>query len=180
MATNSCDPQSGKNEGFSCEWQPEKKQSLSEENKSALYKFNGDYTWQGTESEVYKPDGSNFANILRHVLIGNHGESSLFNLRYFEVGKGGYSSLERHRHEHVVVCVRGKGKAVIGDKVHDLGFLDTVYISPNEPHQLLNAGDEPFGFLCIVNSERDRPAALSKEELRRLRGSKEASNIIKV
>jgi len=33
-----------------------------------------------------------------------------------------------------------------------------VYIAPGDPHQFRNdEGDEPFGFLCIVNAERDRP-----------------------
>jgi hypothetical protein len=34
-----------------------------------------------------------------------------------------------------------------------------VYIAPNDPHQFRNPEEagEPFGFLCIVNAERDRP-----------------------
>jgi quercetin dioxygenase-like cupin family protein len=40
-----------------------------------------------------------------------------------------------------------------------------LYLAPNEPHQLINAGNEPFGFLCLVSRERDRPQPLDKEEL---------------
>lgn len=164
---------------FSCDWQDGEKIAVSAENKSAFYKFNNDFTWQGVASEAYKPEGSNFANIMRNVLIGNHGESCLFSLRYFEVAKGGFSSLEKHQHEHVVICVRGKGKVVMDNKVHDLNIMDTVYIAPNEPHQLLNAGDEPFGFLCIVNSERDKPVGLSDEEMQKLGKSEETRGVIK-
>ena len=36
------------------------------------------------------------------------------------------------------------------------------YVSPDDPHQFRNPEDatEPFGFLCIVNAERDRPQAV--------------------
>jgi quercetin dioxygenase-like cupin family protein len=39
---------------------------------------------------------------------------------------------------------------------------DVVYVAPNDPHQFRNAEDatEPFGFLCIVNAERDTPLAV--------------------
>lgn len=164
---------------FSCDWQGGEKIAVSAENKSVFYKFNNNFTWEGVATEAYKPDGSNFANIIRNVLIGSHGESCLFSLRYFEVAKGGFSSLEKHQHVHVVICVRGKGKAVVGERGFDLKFMDTVYIAPNAPHQLLNAGDEPFGFLCIVNSERDKPVELSEEEMQRLGKSEETKDVIK-
>jgi hypothetical protein len=34
-----------------------------------------------------------------------------------------------------------------------------VYIAAGDPHQFRNAEDaaEPFGFLCMVNAERDAP-----------------------
>jgi hypothetical protein len=35
----------------------------------------------------------------------------------------------------------------------------------------VNAGDEPFGFLCSVDGERDRPAPLSDEEWEALRAN---------
>jgi quercetin dioxygenase-like cupin family protein len=41
-----------------------------------------------------------------------------------------------------------------------MGFMDTVYISPDTVHQLLNPFDAPFGFLCIVNARRDKPKVL--------------------
>ena len=46
----------------------------------------------------------------------------------------------------------------LGDRLHTLSFGDTVYVAPNEVHQLRNVSkEEPFGFLCIVDAERDRP-----------------------
>ena len=49
-----------------------------------------------------------------------------FEVRYFEVAPGGFSSLEKHAHEHAVVCVRGLGQALVGDEVHELRPFDLV------------------------------------------------------
>lgn len=129
-------------------------------NKSRLYKHKGDFTWKGIKTEKYKPKGGNWADIVRQVIVGNRGESARFHFRYFEISPGGFSSFEEHRHEHMVICVRGKGKVRTMRKINVLGFLDTLYIAPDTPHQLSNPFDEPFGFFCIVNAKRDRPRIL--------------------
>jgi ribulose-bisphosphate carboxylase large chain len=130
-------------------------------NKTAVYKHRGDFRWQGIKDEPYKAAGAGWAKIIRRVLIGAHGESAKFHVRYFEISPGGNSSLERHRHEHVVICVRGEGVVQTGKSKKKIGFLDTVYISPDTVHQLTNPFEEPFGFLCIVNARRDRPKVLT-------------------
>ncbi|MBI4684728.1 MAG: cupin domain-containing protein [Nitrospirae bacterium] len=66
-----------------------------------------------------------------------------------------------HRHEHVVICIRGKGKAVVGKKIYEVKPFDMLYFSPHTPHQLKNPFKKPFGFLCIVNAKRDRPKILT-------------------
>ncbi|PIV41323.1 MAG: cupin domain-containing protein, partial [Nitrospirae bacterium CG02_land_8_20_14_3_00_44_33] len=111
--------------------------------------------------EKYKQSNGDWADIVRQTLIGNKRETCKFHLRYFEIAAGGCSSFERHKHEHVVICVRGKGKAIADKKSHILNFLDTLYISPDTPHQLRNPFKSPFGFLCIVNAKRDKPKLLT-------------------
>ncbi len=129
-------------------------------NKSRLYKHRGDFTWKGIRAEKYKPKGGDWADIARRVIIGSRGESARFHVRYFEISSGGHSSFEKHRHEHVVICVRGRGNVRTGKKINILNYLDTLYIAPETPHQLSNPFDEPFGFFCIVNARRDRPKIL--------------------
>ena len=66
-----------------------------------------------------------------------------------------------HQHEHVVVVLRGAGSVRLGKKQHDLSFGDTVYVAPGEHHQFKNGSEtEPFGFLCMVDAERDRPVVI--------------------
>lgn len=154
--------------GMSCDWKAPSKNLPSpsgpsgkkgqKTNRDRIFRYKGNFKWSGTRTEKYKQYTSEgWSAIARTVLIGNHGESSKFHLRYFEIEPNGYSSLERHRHEHVVVCVRGKGKVLIGKKSHQIGYLDTAYIAPDTVHQLTNPYDGPFGFFCIVNAKRDRP-----------------------
>jgi quercetin dioxygenase-like cupin family protein len=135
--------------------------------KSHILRFRDGYGWDGVEQESYKQgqdEGRAWHGIIRQVLIGKQDEATTFHLRYFEVAAGGYSSLEKHAHAHVVVAVRGTGHVVLNQTAHTLTPLDTVYVAPWTPHQFLAADCEPFGFFCIVDAERDQPQALSAEE----------------
>ena len=95
----------------------------------------------------------------RRELSGKRGESQQFHVRYFEIKPGGHSTLEKHEHEHVVIPMRGRGEAQMGCYIWNVSFGDVIYVSPSDPHQFRCPEDatEPFGFLCVVNSERDVP-----------------------
>ncbi len=111
--------------------------------------------WEGIKSKAYKTQSGNWRLIERFPLIST--ESLKFEVRYFEIPSGGFSSLEYHNHAHVVICIKGKGKLRLGEKFKILRYLDIAYIAPGEVHQLFNPYKEPFGFLCIVDAERDKP-----------------------
>lgn len=125
--------------------------------KSAYYRHLGNFSWRGIRKEAYKSDDGSWSGIIRQVLIGSHGESANFHVRYFEISPGGYSSLESHDHEHVIICVKGKGIARTGRRKTGMGFMDTVFVASGIVHQLTNPFDAPFGFLCIVTAKRDKP-----------------------
>lgn len=129
-------------------------------NQTRLYRYTGHFSWKGVTTEKYKPSGKDWSQIVRQTLIGNRGETARFHLRYFEIAPEGYSSFEMHKHEHVVTGIRGRGVCHVGKKKYLISFLDTLYIKPNEPHQLKNPFKEPFGFFCLVNARRDRPKTL--------------------
>lgn len=133
------------------------KQRREKRNRTAFYKYKGDFQWRGVRDEPYKTEGGSWSNIIRRVLIGSHGESAKFHVRYFEIEPEGYSSLETHRHEHAVLCVKGEGVVRAGRTKRKIGYMDMVYISRDTDHQFLNPFKKPFGFICIVNAERDKP-----------------------
>ncbi len=120
--------------------------------------FQQGFTWQGRNATAYKPDDRlPFRDVARTELIGAFGETTAFDLRYFEVAPGGYSSREKHVHAHVVIGVRGQGVLDAGDESQTISPWDIAYVPSLRPHQLRNTGTEPFGFLCIVDHDRDRP-----------------------
>jgi mannose-6-phosphate isomerase-like protein (cupin superfamily) len=128
------------------------------QNITKFFKHLGNFDWNQITPADYKPTDDSWKGVSRRVFVGETGESTRFHLRYFEVEKGGFTTLEQHEHEHVVFVVRGRGLAVVGCKELPMSFGDVLYVSPSDPHQFRNDdGDEPFGFLCIVNAERDRP-----------------------
>lgn len=135
-------------------------------------KFDGTaFSWDGVPAQVYKrgdsgTSGMGWREVVRHTLAG--GEELAFQLRYFEIGPGGFSSLEKHQHAHTIVVLRGRGQVVAGREVFTVEPFDLVVIPPGVPHQFVNAGGEPFGFLCPVDADRDPPQALTEDELARL------------
>ncbi|MCL5046528.1 MAG: cupin domain-containing protein [Actinobacteria bacterium] len=138
----------------------------------------GPYTWNGVKVERYKPEGDDWSGIIRQVIVG-YREQTTFHVRYFEIAPGGNSSLEKHVHAHAVIGVRGEGKVIVGPDCYQLGFLDAVYVSPDTPHQLVNTGDQPFGFLCIVDAERDRPRPVNPDELKAILESPRTRDIVR-
>ena len=120
--------------------------------------FRPDWSWEGRDSSPYKDAGDlAFRGVRRVELVGKFGERSRCDLRYFEVAPGGHTSLEEHLHTHVVIGVRGEGVLVLGNRRLPLRRFDVASVGPLETHQLRNETGEKFGFLCIVDHERDRP-----------------------
>lgn len=139
-----------------CDWNPSGSTTTTDM-KSVIYRFRDDFQWVGVKTEQYKKDDGGWAAVIRRTLVGGKGEKARFHLRYFEIEPGGRTSLERHQHEHVVICIRGQGIVRIGEERHTVKPFDTAFIAGDNPHQLQNPFNEPFGFFCIVNARRDRP-----------------------
>ncbi|MGB0127043.1 MAG: cupin domain-containing protein [Rhodocyclaceae bacterium] len=128
----------------------------------------GHWGWEGVEQLNYKAEGSApFSGITRQVLFQNPALGC--ELRYFEIQPHGYSTLERHEHAHAVMIQRGAGRVLVADQIHDVGAHDLVHIPAFAWHQFRAGGDAPFGFLCMVNTVRDRPQLPTAEDLQRLK-----------
>jgi quercetin dioxygenase-like cupin family protein len=53
---------------------------------------------------------------------------------------------------------------LVGDRVVELGPMEVLEIPPSAAHRWVNAGEEPWGFLCTVEAERDRPQPVGDAE----------------
>jgi quercetin dioxygenase-like cupin family protein len=115
------------------------------------------FRWDGVEVRPYKDTPGAFEGVTRQVLGKPVGAK--FELRYFEVEPGGYTSFERHMHDHLVIVVNGSGTVLLGDEETDIEPFDVVEVPPMTPHRF-RGGSEALGFLCVVDQERDRPEPL--------------------
>jgi mannose-6-phosphate isomerase-like protein (cupin superfamily) len=123
------------------------------------------YRWQGVEVTPYTADPAPFKDVTRQTLLGERpGEEPLqFITRYFEVQPGGYSTLELHQHPHAVIVLRGTGQVVLDTERRAIAPYDCVYVAPGTTHQFRATGNEPLGFLCVVDRVRDRPRVIKEE-----------------
>lgn len=141
-----------------------------------------DYRWDSVGIKEYKTDGTGFRDITRQTLLGEAEDEARLNFitRYFELQPGGYSSLEHHEHPHVVVVIRGHGEVILQERVETIGLHDCVYIAPHTVHQFHPLGEEPLGFLCMVDRERDRPQIPDDETVERLRQNTAVGRRLKI
>ncbi len=127
-----------------------------------------DFHWQGVVMRPYKEDErALYKTITRQVLFSDPEMAG--ELRYFEVASGGFSTLERHEHMHGVLILRGRGHCLVGDEVKRLATRDLVTVPPMTWHQFRATGEEPLGFLCLVNARRDKPQLPTEQDVAALR-----------
>jgi len=126
-----------------------------------FFPFRENFTWEGVPTKNYKSPDNSWSDVLRNEIV----KTDEIHYRYFEIQKGGYSSLEKHEHPHIVMALRGKGTVVVGPRIYELKPYDVIHIPSWHPHQLLADKGDVFGFICVVPARRDRPTKLSKEEI---------------
>ena len=135
-----------------------------------VFRAFADFRWDGVDLLAYKQNGSApFKDITRQTLFAD--PRLACELRYFEMAPDGYSTLEKHRHVHAVLILRGAGRCLLGDTVRAVAEHDLVTIPPWTWHQFRADADRPLGFLCMVNAERDKPVLPSAEDLAAMRAN---------
>jgi quercetin dioxygenase-like cupin family protein len=144
-----------------------------------MIRKHGHFSWEGIQIHPYKEDGTLFKSVTRQTLFSG-GHDLPVELRYFEVGVGGHSTLERHQHSHLVTIIRGSGRVLVGDEVTEVCCNDVVHIPPMTWHQFRPDPGEELGFLCIVSVERDRPQRPSEADLEHLNAQPEVAEFIRV
>ena len=92
---------------------------------------------------------------IRWVINREHGAPN-FAMRLIEVQPGSSTPFHDHWNELEVYLLQGMGtvKGSEGDRALDIG--DVVYVAPNEEHQFVTSGTEPFKFICVVPLEKSQ------------------------
>ena len=68
------------------------------------------------------------------------------------------------------MVVRGRGRVLVGNRLIEAHLHDLVLVPPRTWHQFRAGDDEPLGFVCVVDCERnvpERPPAADLAALRR-------------
>jgi mannose-6-phosphate isomerase-like protein (cupin superfamily) len=139
----------------------------------------GGHRWDGVPVLNYKEEGTHFKAISRQVLFEG-GPKLGAELRYFEIEPGGHSTLERHDHIHSVMVIRGRGHCLVGDAIHDIAGNDLVSVPTMTWHQFRATTDEPLGFLCLVNTDRDRPQRPDEKQIAALKAKAVVADFIRL
>ena len=124
---------------------------------AVVHRFQGQwgqhFEWQGARSHAYTSDDSS-CGATETWLIGKAENARNFALRYYELEPGGHSRDEQHPYDHGVVFLRGEGDVILSGERHHVGEGDVVYIPPDERHQIVNRGEGPLGWLCVIPAHR--------------------------
>lgn len=137
----------------------------------------GEGRWEDVSVLAYKAgDSAPFKDITRQLLFEQPELGC--ELRYFEIAPSGHSTLERHEHVHAVMILRGRGRCLVGQEVRAVAAHDLVSIPPMSWHQFRASAEEPLGFLCMVNRERDKPQLPTAAELETLRASRQVASFL--
>ena len=89
------------------------------------------------------------------VLLGPDDGMPHFAMRRFTMGKGGGMPRHTNTVEHEQFLLRGRARIGIGDRVHEVGPEDVLYIPAGVPHYY-EVVEAPFEFLCMVPNAPDR------------------------
>ena len=84
------------------------------------------------------------------MLIGPEQGAAIFHMRHFEVAPGGHTPHHQHDYEHEILVLKGAGlfKSEQGDRPFKPG--DVVFIPAMERHQVVNTGETPCEFICLI------------------------------
>ncbi len=87
-------------------------------------------------------------------LISEKDDAPNFAMRLFEMEPGGNTPYHKHKWEHEVFVLEGKGSLVTEQRTFSLNKGDAVFVPGGENHQFKNASEETLVFLCMVPKEK--------------------------
>ena len=99
-----------------------------------------------------KFDADNVKDVTGRVVIGSADGAKNFCMRVFELGPGGFTPRHSHDWEHEIFVHAGRGELLCGGAWKALAPGDAVFIPGAEEHQMRNAGEGNFVFVCLIPS----------------------------
>ncbi|PKL11579.1 MAG: cupin [Spirochaetae bacterium HGW-Spirochaetae-8] len=94
--------------------------------------------------------------VVKQVLIGPEQGWKDYVMRLFTLSKGGYAPRHTHPWQHIMYVVEGEGKLFMNGIDYPLVAGSVSYVPAEVEHQVMNAGDAKFVFICIVPEFGDK------------------------
>ena len=105
-------------------------------------------TVRSVASVRFLEEGSH--NVRMRQLVGREDGARHTSVHELAFGKGGYSAPHRHRWEHELVMVSGRGLAIVDDERIPLRAGVVLLVEAQEEHQFLQRGKAPLRFLAVT------------------------------
>ncbi|MDD3902307.1 MAG: cupin domain-containing protein [Sphaerochaeta sp.] len=106
------------------------------------------------EKKRISSPGSN--EVLKQVLVGPEQGWKDHVMRMFTLGKEGCAPRHAHPWQHIIYVVEGKGNLFMDGKDYPLTPGSVCYVPSDILHQVSNAGEDAFVFICIVPEFGDK------------------------
>lgn len=101
-------------------------------------------------SKVEDPD---VKGVTIRWLISEKDGAPNFAMRLFEIEPGGNTPFHKHKWEHEVFILEGKGSFVTDRGSFPLNKDDAVFVPGEENHQFKSSSREKLAFLCMIPIE---------------------------
>jgi quercetin dioxygenase-like cupin family protein len=95
------------------------------------------------------------------LLLGPEDGAPHFAVRRFIMGPGGGMPRHTNSVEHEQFVLRGRARVGLGDRVHEVGPEDVLYIPAGVAH-FYEVVEAPFEFLCVVPNAPDEIRILDR------------------
>ncbi len=90
----------------------------------------------------------------REVITASDGAPNYI-MRFFEVETGSSTSSHSHPWEHEIFILNGKGVVVGEQGATPIGKGSILFIAPDEPHCIVNTGNEHLEFICVIPIQQE-------------------------
>jgi len=78
-------------------------------------------------------------------------EPKNFMMGYVVIFPNGKVPMHEHENEEVYTVLKGSGEMHVGEEVQRMEAVSSVYIPPNQPHSLVNTGDEDLEMMFVYS-----------------------------
>jgi quercetin dioxygenase-like cupin family protein len=103
-----------------------------------------------SEADSRSFDSDAVKGVTGRVVIGKADGADNYCMRFFEISENGYSPKHSHDWEHEIIIHSGKGDVLWDGKWIPVSTGYTIFIPPNEEHQIRNNGKDLLVFACII------------------------------